>query len=190
MKTKSFKLLAMVFPKMRYVYPVSEDTLLMWETIKNKIKKHEKILEIGTGSGFIAKQIQKNGNYVVSTDINPDARAEGVTFILSDLFDNINNLPKFDVIIFNPPYLRNDNQEDKWNKLATIGGKKGHETIENFLKDAKQYGKRIYLLYSSLTGDIRKIAKNFEYSFKIIAEKKLFFEKLFVAELISLQRSL
>ncbi|MEN7981944.1 MAG: Rossmann-like fold-containing protein [Nanoarchaeota archaeon] len=90
--------------------------------------------------------------------------------------------PRFDVIIFNPPYLPEDKNEPENSKLATTGGKKGSELINKFLQDAKKYLKengKIFLLTSSLTQGI-----DFKgYEIEILAKKKLFFEELFVWEL-------
>ena len=102
----------------------------------------------------------------------------------SDLFNNITE--KYGLIIFNPPYLPHDPREPGDSALATTGGKKGHEIIERFLTQAKEHLKnkgRILLLYSSLSGDILKIAKKEGYLLEILAEEPIFMEKLFVAKL-------
>ncbi|MDI6738732.1 MAG: methyltransferase, partial [Nanoarchaeota archaeon] len=93
---------------------------------------------------------------------------------------------KFDLIIFNPPYLPFERNEDRETALQVAGGKKGHEIIEGFLKQAKSHlekNGKILLLFSSLSGDIEKIMAKEGYKFKKIDEKPLFFEKLFVYEL-------
>lgn len=86
---------------------------------------------------------------------------------------------RFSVIIFNPPYLPEDKDEPENSRLATTGGKKGSELINKFLKDAKKYLEEkgeIFLLTSSLTQGI-----DFEdYEIDLVANKKIFFEELFV----------
>ncbi len=91
-------------------------------------------------------------------------------------------LPRFDLIIFNPPYLPEDKKEPISSRKITTGGKKGSEIINSFLKEAKSHlnknGKIIFLT-SSLTKGI-----NWDnYKKKLLGEKKLFFEKLYVWEL-------
>jgi len=137
-------------------------------------------------------EIQKN---VLAADINKEAvqfcQKKGISAIQSDLFQNIKE--KFDLIIFNPPYLPEERdyagikltQKDfnYANDISLVGGKKGHETIEEFLKQAKNFlnpNGKILLSFSSLSGDIEKIIKKYNYNFKKIAEKRVFFEVLYV----------
>jgi release factor glutamine methyltransferase len=93
------------------------------------------------------------------------------------------------LIIFNPPYLPDDNPynsdyKEKLNnlKIALIGGKNGGELINKFLKQAKNHMNQnggIFLLSSSLT---KRINWN-NWKKKLIAKKKLFFEELYVWEI-------
>src|SRR3989344_3667442 len=57
--------------------------------------------------------------------------------IQSDLFNKVKG--KFDLIIFNPPYLPEDELEDRESRRATSGGKKGDEIILRFLKYANKF---------------------------------------------------
>jgi len=69
------------------------------------------------------------------------------------------------------------------NDIALVGGKHGWETIDRFLKDAKKYlseDGRILLSFSSLSGDVETIMKRYNYNFKKLGEKRIFFEVLFV----------
>jgi release factor glutamine methyltransferase len=59
---------------------------------------------------------------------------------------------KFDTIIFNPPYLPDDEMDKD---IALDGGKFGHEIIERFLSEAKKYLNAngiILIIFSSKTG--------------------------------------
>ncbi|MBT3304390.1 methyltransferase [Candidatus Woesearchaeota archaeon] len=131
------------------VYEPAEDS----ELIKKHIKDFARgiVLDMGTGSGILAKEALKYAKTVYAADINPDAkRVEGVKFIESDLFSNIPKI-KFDLILFNAPYLPNDEGiEDP----ALYGGKEGHETIFRFFSQAKEFLKadgKILLVFSSFT---------------------------------------
>ena len=90
--------------------------------------------------------------------------------------------PRYDLIIFNPPYLPEDKRESRESKIATTGGKNGSEIINNFLIQAKSYlnkNGKIFLLTSSMTKKI-----NWQDYNKIkIAEDNLFMEELFVWEI-------
>ncbi len=179
---------------MSLIYGPAEDSYLMQGTLKKQIKSKDKsleFLEIGCGSGILIKtllDLKINPQNITATDINLEVikyinnRFPKVKIIASNLFSKLNG--KFDIIIFNPPYLPDDkfNKEDKESKLVTTGGKSGSEIINQFLHQSKNYlnkcGK-IFLLTSSLTKEINWL----NYKKKIVAKKKLFFEELFVWEL-------
>lgn len=172
------------------IYQPAEDSYLMQEVLRKKIKdKNISVLEIGPGSGIQLETLKEIGiEKIFSCDINPEAvkhcKELGFNCIKSDLFENIKD--KFDLIIFNPPYLPEDKNEDKESQLATTGGKNGSEVINKFLKQAKEHLKKngkIFLLTSNLTKDIFWRA----WKKKKIARQKVFFEELFIWELTQAQ---
>ena len=87
------------------------------EYIKKSKKNSFRILDLCTGSGIIAitlkKEIVEKYTEIVASDISEKALSiaienannnnANITFIKSDLFDNISG--KFDLIISNPPYI-------------------------------------------------------------------------------------
>ena len=163
------------------IYEPAEDSFLLKNQLKKYIKKDMKVLDMGTGSGIQALEAKSLGANILATDINPECinhiKKLKIKSIQSNLFENIKE--KFDLIIFNPPYLPEDKREPEDSKLSTTGGKKGSETINKFLKQAKEHLKKngkILIVVSSLTKGIDK--KNFK--FKKIAEQKIPFEKLYV----------
>ena len=89
---------------------------------------------------------------------------------------------KFDLIVFNPPYLP---QELKERDIRLEGGKKGYEVIEKFLNNVSNYLKKdgkTLLLFSSLTGKKKVndlILKN-KLKFVELEKKHIFFEDLIV----------
>lgn len=109
--------------------PETEE-LVEWIINENKGKKDIKILDIGTGSGCIAITLAKNlpQAKVYAIDVSKDALAKArgnavrngadVTFIEKDILV-ADSLPEsFDVIVSNPPYVRNlEKQEIKNNVL-------------------------------------------------------------------------
>lgn len=110
----------------KVLIPRFETELLVEKTMKyikkiyNKQEVSElKILDVGTGSGCIAITLKKElGCNVSAVDISNDALEVArenalrndveVEFIQSDIFSNVNN--KFDIIISNPPYIREDEE--------------------------------------------------------------------------------
>jgi len=173
------------------MYHPREDSYLLsfvlTKYLKNKVK-NIKILDIGSGSGIQAETCRKLGfkNINVS-DTDPQSisflKKKKFKAIKSNLFSNIKE--KFDLVIFNPPYL----PEDKYDKEKdTTGGKKGYETILRFLKQAKEHLREngaILLLYSSFSKPrvIKREAKKLKYEIKLLAQKRIFFEELYVIEL-------
>ncbi len=160
------------------IYEPAEDSLLL----KKFIKKYAsgRVLDMGTGSGILALEAMKYSKHVEACDINKDAvefaKSKGVRSYVSDLFSNVSG--KFDLIIFNPPYL----PEDKYDKEKdTTGGKKGNETLIRFFKDARRFlnkNGKILIVASSLTPDAEKIIISNKFKFKILGEEKMFFEVL------------
>ncbi|MBM3200144.1 methyltransferase [Candidatus Woesearchaeota archaeon] len=165
------------------IYEPAEDSLLLQKHVKKYAKG--KVLDLGSGSGIQALTALKKTKDVLAVDINPKAvdtlREKGLKAEVSDLFSNVKE--KFDLIIFNPPYLPRDDEEPEDSAVITTGGKEGYEVIERFLQHAKKFltsEGRILLVCSSLTGDVEKLFKKYSYRFKKLEEEKIFFERLFV----------
>jgi len=168
------------------MYHPAEDSFLLAEVVRSYTKQGMKVLDMGTGSGIQAKTAIKSGaKDVLAVDIDPlviKKLKRELSPIQSDLFSKVKG--KFDLIIFNPPYLPAD-KHDKG--LDTTAGKKGYELIIKFLKQAKSHLSKdgtILLLISSLSKPsvILKEARK-HYRTRKVAEKKIFFEKLYVYKL-------
>lgn len=171
------------------IYEPAEDTFLLAKHIKNYIKdRNAKVLDLGTGSAYLAVEAKKYSNNVIASDINPKAEIHSkkhkIKFIHSNLFSNIKG--KFDLILFNPPYLPEEKQEAGESSLITTGGNQGYELIEEFLKQAKSHlnkSGRILLICSTLTGNVEFLFKKYNFKFKLIDEEKAFFERILLYEL-------
>ena len=174
------------------IYQPAEDSFLLTEILKQQLptlleqNPNLKFLEIGAGSGIhlqTASQIGIKKQNIFSCDINQKAvdhcNSLGFNCVQSDLFKNIQG--KYNIIIFNPPYLPEDVREPCDSKISTTGGKKGCEIINRFLKQAKNFlaeNSKIFLITSSLTKDINWL----DYKKKQIGCEKLFYEELCVWE--------
>ncbi len=183
---------------MSEIYEPSEDSYLMSDTLKKelpkllKINPRLKLLEVGCGSGInleTAKKLGVNVNNILGADINKEAvkhcKSLGFNCIKSDLFDNIKG--KFDVIIFNPPYLLLDKREPKFSRITTTGGLQGNEVTIRFLKQANKHltkDGRIFIITSSLSKSIN--FNKLGYNSKEVSSVKLFFEKLSVWECLKI----
>lgn len=180
------------------IYPPEEDSFLLVKALKENLNslKNKKILDMGSGSGIISQELISWGispKKLTLTDINPDAikklkkdfQYSEVT--TSNLFEKLNS--KFDIIIFNPPYLPEDKNEPKESRIITTGGKEGSEIINKFLKDSKTFlnkNGKIFLLVSTLSKGIK--FRGFKK--RLVAKEKLFFEELLVYLLTPLNPSL
>jgi len=140
------------------VYKPDADTLLLCRTACCSATPDDRILEIGTGSGYIAAALSDHCS-VVGLDINPHAviaaKSRGVEVVRSDLCAGVRG--PFDLILFNPPYLPTLPEEriDDWLEYALDGGLTGRDVIARFAEEVGRVlapGGRILLLISSLTG--------------------------------------
>jgi release factor glutamine methyltransferase len=177
------------------IYQPAEDSYLMSGILKEKIpfllKQNPNLifLEIGAGSGIhleTAKSLGIKPENIFSSDIDKASVSHcnllGFNCIHSDLFENIQG--KYNIIIFNPPYLPEDAREPKSSKLATTGGKKGNEIIIKFLHQAKEHlavDGKIFLITSSLTENVNFASLG--YKAEEIGCENLFFERLCIWEI-------
>ena len=145
------------------IYEPQEDSYLLVA----QVKKYAccRVLDMGCGNGIqgITALAQKKVSQVTFLDTNSAAITsvkshlknplhKPVSYIMSDLFSTLEKGMQFDTIIFNPPYLPDDELDDE--KDITTGGKEGHELIVRFLHDAKSYLAPqgiILLVFSSLS---------------------------------------
>jgi release factor glutamine methyltransferase len=172
------------------VYLPREDSFLLRDQVRNYARS--RVLDMGTGTGILAAEAAKCSgvNEVVAADIGREAidycrkhiRSKKIRFVVSDLFSNAAISGKFDLIIFNPPYLpRHPVLKD----AALDGGKNGYEVAVRFLGQAKKHlakkGK-ILLLISSLTKRkaVEQAIRKNKLRFRVTATKKIDFEALYV----------
>jgi release factor glutamine methyltransferase len=170
------------------VYEPSDDTYLLVDAALNVVRPTDSVLEVGTGCGLIAKIVAHEAHSVIATDINPqavvNATLNGVDAIQGDLFANLNR--RFDVIIFNPPYLpTHTKMSSDWLTRAWDGGPSGREVIMRFLSQVDRHltkKGRVLMTISSITG-YREVTERMKAQFEIVrtlAERKVFFETLYV----------
>ncbi len=172
------------------VYEPSEDSFLLAKVALDEIKGAEKILEVGCGSGIISSVIKANTKAnIIGIDISPHAvkctKENEVEVIRGDLLSCIKG--KFDIIIFNPPYLPTAEEErsNDWISVAIDGGYDGRRVIYRFLKDSMNRlteNGRILMLLSSLTGleEVKSMMASAGYAVEYRVQERLMFEHLTV----------
>lgn len=161
------------FVDKRVLIPRYESEILVKKTIKlAKNFTKPKILDLCTGSGIIAISIKKKlpNALVFASDISSDAISvakinakkhnANLSFINSNLFEQIDL--NFDIIVSNPPYIKNSYPLDKWvlnePKIALFGGENGDEIIKKIIKEAKN---RCKFLCVEMGYDQKKSLKKF-----------------------------
>jgi release factor glutamine methyltransferase len=170
-------------------YEPREDSFLMLEALAESSLHGLRILDMGTGSGILAVYCARRGADVTASDIDIEAiRALQLTsdnmgisikLVTCDLFSEIPE--RFDIVVFNPPYLPSSTIGDR----ATDGGKHGTEVISRFLDELTQHlvgNGRGMLVVSSLNDPEHLMMRHPGLSFRTVRERSLFFERLFVLE--------
>jgi release factor glutamine methyltransferase len=146
---RTFLVPAQVFP------PMSE---LLGQAVLREVRRSDRVLDMGTGSGVNAILAASESTEVVAVDVNPiavecaqqNAASNGVasriTFRESDLFDRVDG--GFDLIIFDPPF--------RWfvphDVLEAAITDEDYRTLTRFMQDVAHRlrdGGRILLFFGS-----------------------------------------
>ena len=135
------------------------DTEILVETVLDICKKYDKqslrMLDLCTGSGAIAISLSKILNtQVFASDVSTKAlkvaeknnvlNNSKVEFIESNLFEQING-EKFDIIVSNPPYIKNEEIESLSKQvqnepyIALAGGEDGLDFYRKIIDEAYKH---------------------------------------------------
>jgi len=175
------------------VYQPAEDSRLLADAVVEAVEPGERLLDVGTGSGYVAHRAGEAGARVVGSDLNPEACEQaaeaGVPVVRANLTSAFRD-ESFDVVTFNPPYLPEpeDGGWGDWMETALSGGEDGRAVVDPFLDDVGRVlapGGRVHLLVSTLTGldEVREYAADRGLTAAEIASESFSFEQLFVLEL-------
>ena len=174
-----------------YIFDVNKNVLIprreteeLTEKVLKRIQEFTKpvIIDVGTGSGAIAVALSKKlDTHVYASDISNDAlevakknsfnNEANVSFLQGDMLEPyIKNNIKVDVIVSNPPYIKeNEVIEDvvKNNEphLALYAKNDGLEFYESILKNAKKVLNDKFLIAfeigESQANDVKDLAKKY-----------------------------
>jgi len=147
------------------VYEPAEDSFLFADNLQ--VEAGDNVLDMGTGCGILGILASEKAQSVLAADVNPYAvrcakeNADlnnlcGVmAFMQGNLFTWLCDNAKFDVILFNAPYLPTSKYKaDSWIEHAWSGGVSGRLVIDRFILEVPKHLKRtgrILLMQSTLT---------------------------------------
>jgi release factor glutamine methyltransferase len=176
------------------VYEPAEDSFLFAENLP--VERSCRIVDVGTGCGILAIVAAKNTEDVLAIDLNPYAIRcarrnaklneviDNMDLVQGDLFGSVKGYSKFDLILFNAPYLPVQNKDGSWLERSWTGGKSGREVIDRFINEAPEFlnsNGRILLMQSSLSGvdkTLRRFANQGLHA-RVVASRSLpFFEEI------------
>jgi release factor glutamine methyltransferase len=161
-----------------------------------RIGSKDRVLDMGTGSGLLAVAAARCAETVVAIDINPaavrcaalNADKNGVTDRMSvfqgDLFSPLGQNDRFDVILFNPPYLEGRIKRPFDHALYDPGKK----LVRRFFREAGGHltaSGYIQMVYSSIAclKEVVAFAREAGFEYRVKAEKRVLFERFFVLQL-------
>ena len=164
-----------VFDVCENVYEPAEDSFLFAENLD--VEKGAEVLDVGTGCGILGILAAEKAAHVVAVDLNPYAircakknsalnnvRSK-MAFIQAGLLTAFNENAKFDLILFNAPYLPSaEHEEDSWMVRSWAGGINGRQVIDRFISQAPPHLKangRILLMQSTLA-NVEETIRKFE----------------------------
>jgi release factor glutamine methyltransferase len=185
-----------VFDVFKSVYEPAEDSFLLAQNLS--IKEGDLVLDMGTGCGLLAVSAAQKARKVVAIDVNPytvrcavhnaslNKVADKIEVRQGSLFEPVKADERFDLILFNAPYLPSETWEEcDLTSRAWAGGESGRRVIDRFIVEAPKHLKtngRVSLVQSTLSDVEQSLRMFIEQGLdaRVIAESKVAFETIVV----------
>lgn len=188
-----------VFDVWENVYEPAEDSFLFAENLD--VERGMQVLDVGTGCGLLGITAAEKAAGVIAVDLNPYAvrcakensvlnKVRGkMVFMQADLLESFADGARFDLILFNAPYLPSEAYEaETWIGRSWAGGVNGRQVIDRFICQVHPHLKpsgRVLLMQSTLAS-VEETIRGFSVlglQAKVKGERKLpFFETLALIE--------
>ena len=165
----------------REPYISSEDSALLRSAFRGMAGGS--CLEIGAGNGGNLIELAERFRLVVGTDLvrsaASDWRGKRIEFLLTDAASCFRT-ETFDLVAFNPPYLREEISDDR-----AVEGGRALEVPKAFLREAlrtvKRTGKVVFLLNDEADiAEFEEICSERSFVMTRVATRRAFFEELSV----------
>jgi release factor glutamine methyltransferase len=178
------------------MYEPQEDSYLLQEAVLAFAEKHKinTALDMGTGTGIQGLSLVGRAGKIILGDVNEEeikklkektGKEKEIESYTGDLFENIPEKykNKISLIIFNPPYLPREADEEDDPELTS--GKSGIETTKRFLEQAKAFlapEGTIFFAASSLAriDELEKFMRQHRYDFSVDRKKHISFEDIII----------
>ncbi len=180
------------------MYEPQEDSLMLSEALRAYLvnKTFDLGFDVGCGTGIQGFVMEPFCEKVVFVDINRESvdyvsnliKGKDKFFVFeSDLFMSVPSKFKgsADVIVFNPPYLPRESDED--DDVELTGGVSGIDVTTRFIVESKSFLKkdgRLFFVVSSLSdiSSLNLLMKREGFSFNIVKSEHFFFEDIMIYE--------
>ena len=179
------------------MYEPQEDSFLLRDVVVDFLSENPVShgLDMGTGSGILGLAMKPFCDLVVCVDVNQDVVSfvsdlvkdkPGFLVVESDLFSNLGSFKKkFDVIVFNPPYL--PREEFEVDDLELTSGESGLDITFRFVSDSRAFLKKsgkLFFVVSSLVdvNSLNDFLFGNGFGFRVVKKESFFFEEIMVYE--------
>lgn len=166
------------------VYPPKLDSLLLAKHLLEVVRKGDKVLDAGTGSGILAVLAAIKGAIVTATDVdersvecakhNASLNSAALSVHIGDLFEPIQE--SFDIIASNMPSLPTppNEQHDEYVSRNIDGGWDGRKYLDPLIEQASRFLKKpgcLLVIHSNFANSEKTKEKLENLGFELMIER-------------------